>query len=346
MRVVVNNFAARSGGALSILTDLNNYIECSNANFEWIFIISEHYFDSIKIKYIVLKSYRKSWIKRILFDFITGRHIINKLKPDFLISLQNTYTYGVKAKQFVYLHQALPFYPEARFSFFSKNERKAFIVQRFIGHFIFRSLKHAYKVIVQTNSMKERIYRKLSLNSKKIVVIHPNIDISILKNINPNLGITLSQFIVITSNHKYKNNNIVLEAIDVLVQKGLTNFIVKFTLAGNSTSNIQYIGKVSRQQIFEELRTSVLVIPSIVESYPLSLQEGQIAGTIILASKTDFSLEILDSYPNGHFFSPNNSHELATLMEKCIKKEIKYTPFSYKENNNNWNLLIKEISES
>ena len=121
MRIVVNDIAASTGGALSILRDFYSFIKSTDEENEWIFLLGDRYVEETEnIKVITLPAVKKSGLKKVMFDFFTGRKFINKLNPDCVISLQNIITFGVKAKQYVYIHQAIPFQKTKRFSFFKK----------------------------------------------------------------------------------------------------------------------------------------------------------------------------------------------------------------------------------
>ena len=142
MRIVVNDIAASEGGALSVLQDFYNEISKSSDsdNIEWFFLLADKSFlqETNNIKIFEYPNIKKSWIKRIMFDFFYGRKIINSFKPDLYVSLQNTATLGIKAKQVVYLHQPLPYQDEKRFSIFKNGEKKLAIYQTVIG-FIFNT---------------------------------------------------------------------------------------------------------------------------------------------------------------------------------------------------------------
>lgn len=116
MRIVVNDIAASEGGAMSVLRDLHSDIISSGDENEWIFLLGEKFIEeSDNIKVLTFPKIKTSWIKRLDFDFISGKKIINKLQPDIYLSLQNTATIGVKAPQYVFLHQPLPYQKEKIF---------------------------------------------------------------------------------------------------------------------------------------------------------------------------------------------------------------------------------------
>ncbi|HAP8715738.1 TPA: glycosyltransferase family 1 protein, partial [Enterococcus faecium] len=83
MRIVVNDIAASEGGAMSVLRDLHSDIISSGDENEWIFLLGEKFIEeSDNIKVLTFPKIKTSWIKRLDFDFISGKKIINKLQPD------------------------------------------------------------------------------------------------------------------------------------------------------------------------------------------------------------------------------------------------------------------------
>ncbi|HCR4656563.1 TPA: glycosyltransferase family 1 protein, partial [Enterococcus faecium] len=188
MRIVVNDIAASEGGAMSVLRDLHSDIISSGDENEWIFLLGEKFIEeSDNIKVLTFPKIKTSWIKRLDFDFISGKKIINKLQPDIYLSLQNTATIGVKAPQYVFLHQPLPYQKEKNFSFIKKKEFKMATYQHVIGKIysiLFKKTKAT--IIVQTQWMKENVS---SILNNKILKVDTKINIDeniINKQINEN----------------------------------------------------------------------------------------------------------------------------------------------------------------
>ena len=85
MVILVVDFAASSGGALSILKEYYEKALKDKSN-QYYFIISNDYIEEKNnVKTIILKE-RKGWLKRLLFDYYNGKkivkHIISTLMPN------------------------------------------------------------------------------------------------------------------------------------------------------------------------------------------------------------------------------------------------------------------------
>lgn len=314
--IVIIDFAAVYGGALSVLKEY--YDKALSDQFSnYIFLLNDYYFEETKNVKIKILRKEKKWFFRLLFDYIYGRFIINKFNPKHVISLQNTMVFGLKSPQTVYLHQSIPFQKIKNFSFLKKSEYKLAIIQHFIGKCIKYSLKKCDKIIVQTKWMKNSVVSECNVNPKKINVIVPSISNDLIpkkRNIKSN------HFFYPTSNDIYKNNDLIIKAVDLLNQDGVFNFKVELTIDGESTKNIKKIGKINRDKVFEKYSNSILLFPSYIETFGLPLLEAKKCKTIILASDTPFSHEILDDYEDVYFFDPFNVQELKKLMKKFISK--------------------------
>lgn len=348
MKVVVNCIAASKGGALSVLEDFYTHIRSDAADKDWIFLLGAHYLkETSNIKVLVFPKVKGNWLKRLIFDLFSGKKYINNLKPDIVLSMQNTITFGVKCPQIVYIHQAIPFQSLKKFSFFKKRERVLAIYQSLIGWLIKISAKKADKVIVQTKWMKQAICNSVKIDEDKVIVIKPKIEFK-LNNKSKN-EFNPKSFFYPTSNIFYKNNECLFKAAKILNRQGLHDFNIKMTYKDCiGRTNIEFLGRIPREKVFQEYFKSTLVFPSYIESYPLPLEEAKIAGTIILASDCEFSREILNGYENAYYFDPFNPEQLAKLMKKVIigqivKKETNQKCYSISKENG-WKLLIRELT--
>lgn len=345
MKIIVNDVAASSGGALTILRSFYKYI-CESEEAQkhtWIFLLSDKYLsETSNVKVIIRNDIKKSWISRLKFDLLQGKNFIDDLEPDIVFSMQNTAIFGLKHPQIIYLHQSIPFQKVKKFSFFRMDEFKLAVYQYIIGHIIKRSLKIADHVIVQTEWMKSAIIEQLKINKKKITNILPSmapIDSSLYKDQFCN-----NSFFYPADNLSYKNHECLMSAVNLLKKLGMNDFVVKLTIEGDeSHRNIRYLGKIPYDSVLREYKNSILVFPSYIETIGLPLLEARQCGTLILASDTPFSREALDNYPNAYFFNPFKPGELAELMLKIMNGSISKLDCSTKihVNDNSWEDVLK-----
>ncbi len=342
MRIVVNDIAASSGGALSVLTDFYNFVKENYKDDEWIFLLGDNYIEETEnIKVVLFPEIKNSHKKKLMFDFFTGRKVINDLNPDAVISLQNIITFGVDAPQMVFIHQALPFQDYRKFSFFKASERSLAIVQHIIGAIIKISAKFADLVAVQTRWMRRAVAKKANVKMKKIIICPPEISIE-----NGGANPDTKSFFYPTGNLIYKNNECIYEAAELLNEEGIKDFKIKLTLNEENTENFEYTGRLSREAVIDEYKKSVLIYPSYIESFGYPLAEAARTGTIILSSDTPVAKEALAEYKNAYYFDPFEPASLADLMKKVITEEIEQKETETLENEDGgWSVLISALQE-
>lgn len=350
MRIVVNNIAASTGGAMSVLKDFYDYLinNEQTKNHEWIFLLSDNHIQEKKnIKVIILKE-QKKWVNKLIFDYISGRKIISNLRPDIVFSMQNTVTYGVKCPQIVYVHQSLPFQTIKRFSFFKSQEIKLAVYQYLIGKIIRDSIKAAQLVVVQTNWMKEAIINNAKISKDKILVAFPSIK-NLKRMKTPNVFNNCS-FFYPANNSIYKNHGCLKEAIKILLNQNINDFQVILTIESDLNLNvIKNKGYMNFEDVLKQYNISTLIFPSYIETVGLPLVEARQVGGLILVADTLFAREVLSGYENAYYFNPFNAEELADLMVKVINNEISIKNIEQIEDNtdthSSWDYVYQGIME-
>jgi glycosyltransferase involved in cell wall biosynthesis len=332
MKIMVFDVAAESGGALSVLNDFYKEYKNDKIN-EYIFVVSKPELDETdNIKVLRYPWIKQSWLHRLYFDNFVAPNIIKIYDVDEVLSLQNILVPHTKVKQNVYVHNSLPFV-EYRFKFF--ENRLLWVYQNIISRSIYRSIKKANKVTVQTQWMKKICIEKLKINQQYIEAIPPKINIEVINYFMPTKN-SLSTFFYPASGVEFKNHRVIVEACTKLRNEGIENYKIIFTLEGNENKNIlnlykkikeynlpiEFIGSISRDIVFEYYSKSVLIFPSYIESSPLPLTEAKIHCTPTITSNCSFSHEILDGYENVYYFDPFNSDELFELMKKSLSIEL------------------------
>lgn len=338
MKILVIDFAAKSGGAKSIIEDFYNEIK-DDSNNDYVFLLSNKFFQETKrIKIDIVKE--KGKISRLLFDYYSCKKYVKKVNPDIIISFQNTMVNVKGIKKVLYIHQSIPFQETKKFSFFKPKELKLAIIQHIIGYFIKKSVKKSDKIIVQTKWMKKAIVNQVKISPNKIIVITPKFDVSIKNQAN-----NINNFFYPGYREIYKNIETIEKAVNLLKNDGYHDFNVEITTDGISDDNIFYIGRISRKDVMNKYCSKVLIFPSYIESFALPLIEARNCNTIILAAKTDFSLEVLDGYNNTYYFDPFDYNKLALLMKEVIEKKIILNSKSSGFKNNNSTTILDVLEE-
>ena len=344
MRIVVNDIAASTGGAMTVLRDFYAYICENDWENEWIFLLSDRFFpetDNVKIR--TLPEIKQSRLKKLVFDFVTGRKYINALAPNVVFSLQNCMTFGVKAPQVVYIHQSIPFQTQKKFSFLKSAERSLAVIQYLIGSVIKLSAKKSDRVIVQTKWMREAVCEICRLKSEKVQVVQPAV--KPVQAAMENYTFSPREFFYPTASEIYKNNACIRKASEMLCSKGLEHRVTLTLPAEQTAGSVVCVGRLPYEEVMARYRQGTLIFPSYIETFGYPLAEARMAGTVVLASDTPFSREVLAGYENAYFFDPFKPEELAILMERVITGDIrvKETKPAYKAENESWKQVMETV---
>jgi len=334
MNIIVFDVPAENGGALSILKNVyEEAVAHTDKSIKWIFVLSKPYFPNTKEVQIVRYPWiKKSWFHRYFFDNIIAPKLTKKFEANLILSLQNIIIPRVYIKQILYVHQSLPFV-EYEYSIF--ENKKFWIYQKIIGKKIIKSIKKADQVIVQTSWMKKACMKKAKVDSKKINVIPPQLNLEIKKPLISQVT-KMKTFFYPANAMEYKNHKVIIEACEELKKDYSNMFKVIFTLKGNESEYIKkifievkkkelpivFIGHIPQEKVFQLYLKCILLFPSFIETFGLPLLEARVHKSIIFASKSPYAKEVLDGYSNSYFFDPHNNKELFKLMEAAINGKI------------------------
>lgn len=345
MRIVVNDLAASQTGALAVVRSFYNFICENDRDNKWFFLLSDEYLqDRENIRIIVIPEVKKSWLHKMRFDFVSGRNVISALKPDYVLSLQNIITFGIKQKQGVYIHQSIPFQSIKKFSFLKRDEFIYAVYQYLIGSLIKFSARKADDVFVQTKWMKRAVSKRARIVDEKMTVVPMDVEKIVRADVEPERG---RFFYPAGFEAVYKNHKCIYDACEILEGKGYKDFKVYLTIDGSSTEHIKRIGRLDREHMAEEYCKSVLIFPSYIETVGLPLVEAMSVGAVILAADCEYAHEVLDGYDNAFFFDPFKPEQLAGLMARMIKIEKHDIPTNQivRKEYVTWETLLETISK-
>ena len=328
MKIIVFNVAAEHSGALTILNQYYDKAVNDKEN-EWSFVISTPpLVETDNVKVLRYPWVKKSWFHRLYFDLFVAPKIAEQVQADEVLSLQNLMIRGIKVKQTLYLHQSLPFVGKR---YRLTEDLKLWVYQNIISRMIFNSVRKVDTVIVQTNWMKEACVQQIKVAPSKIKVICPVTEIEIKKSYKQEDDTNMLFFYPANAS-PYKNHIIIVKVAKLLKQQGIENYRIVFTLTGNENSNvkklydevqeknlpIEFIGKITIDEVYEYYSKSILIFPSYIETYGLPMLEARMHGSPILASNCVFSYEILSGYDKARFFDPFKCEELAIMVKSTV----------------------------
>jgi glycosyltransferase involved in cell wall biosynthesis len=319
MNIMVYDVAAESGGAISVLKYFYDIHKMDKDNHYFYMLSTYQLPETDNIIVVNAPKVKNSWLNRLYFDLFGVKRYISQFQ------IENTIVPGFRGKQTVYEHNALPF-SEYRFSLI--DNRKMWIYQNIIGKFMLYAIKNSDSVIVQTEWMKEAIAKKIPTAEKKTLVKFP--EVSILKGYSyerPNPCI----FFYPANAAPFKNHSLILKACLKLKEKGIGDYSVVFTLDGNETNalkkiyekgkeenlNIQWMGNMSREEVFDWYSRSVLVFPSYIETVGLPIYEAMSVGSPLLLSDCKYAKNVAGEYKDVAYFHYDDANLLAEYM--CLE---------------------------
>lgn len=189
------------------------------------------------------------------------------------------------------------------------------------------------KVIFISKALRESYGSLLSDEKTEVVYNGISIDYKIdEKSYNSVLTFLVSGNLIAN-----KNQMLVLKAVDVLRQRGITNFQVK--IAGDCTSmkqskeykeqlydyikthnltNIEMLGFVNNMKRLRE-ETDVEVVASVSEAFGRVTVEGMFSQNPVLVSDAGANPELVEPGINGHIFKNQDAEDLADKMNYFIE---------------------------
>lgn len=155
--------------------------------------------------------------------------------------------------------------------------------------------------------------------------------------------------------HEKKGQHILIEAIDILIAKGLDNIEVDFIGEGESEkylkdlvhkknleSHIHFLGAKPYTFVEQHLCDyDILVQPSIFEGFGLTVPEAMAAKVPVLVSDIEGPMEIIDNGRYGYFFKSGDACNCACMIEAIIQNNnAKMVESAYKHVLENFNISV------
>jgi len=226
------------------------------------------------------------------------------------------------------------------------------ILKRYIKKKVLFDYKYDY--VISVNKEFQRIGEKYH---DKIKYIPNGVDLEKFKSVK---SVSKEGLLFIGRLHFQKSVNSLIKAMDYVVKEKpevklkiigsgpLEEELKKLTNDLNLTDRINFLGKVSYEDIKKHYQTSELfILPSLFEGQPLTLLEAWAMEVPVIATNVVGTKEILKHKINGYLVSPNNPKELAEGIlfaldnknetEKWIKEGKRLVKEEY-----SWDKVAKE----
>lgn len=310
---------------------------------------------------------RLSYIKRIFWDWKGMKNWSDKnnIKPDLILSFQNTGVRFAGVPQVIYLHQPLPFV-QHQWNLFKKEERTMWMYKNIYPIFIGLTLFKDTNVIVQTNWMKKAFLEKFkNFDTKRVYIFSPEIniaDIEGLNNVSTNSHHQQNKFTFFypASNYIYKNHIEIIKAFAAIKSENKNwNALCHFTIPieglsveaqklieiNDLHSNFVFLGPLPLQEVYNHYKKiDALIFPSYIETFGLPLIEGAAFGLPILAADEPYAKEVLSEYKNVRYATVKKTNEWEKMITEVMKLK-KTNPQKLSLSRQSWPDMI-ELVES
>lgn len=335
MKILVYDVAASSRGALSILNDFYRQAVAFGEEIEWHFVIGTPELEETEhIRVHRFPWAKKSPLHRIFFDNVTVQRLIRRIRPDRVLSLQNVCVARCKLPQMISLHNALPFH---RCDGSVLSGTLSALKQRYLNKKVLRSLRRAVRIFVPNEWIFRSCAAVKGVDEAKLRLVKPNLVLPEAGRPNTGLDGDRITFYYPANAEPYKRHDLIYRAC--LRLRGCERpFKVVLTAQGNETAYIRALrakcekdtlpivfhGGMSREEVYEYYRRSVLVFPSEIETDALPIIEAMTCNAFIIATATDFATCILKDYPNAILVPVGDDAALADAMREVLagKRQI------------------------
>lgn len=326
---IVKNF-------LSSLSNLNDvdviaYVHCAKL-----------YDTGKNIRLIERIDIKRSWIKRLWFEYIECRSISSDIKPDLWVSLHDTTPIIKHGEQVVYCHNPSPFY--------SRKLSDAYYSPRFyIFTWFYKYLyginitKNKY-VIVQQEWIANAFEEMYGINN--VIVSRPDVDKShdnksseVCANNTISLFDGKLVFFYPSLSRTFKNFEVICEAVKRLPSNFYDKIRVVLTIDGSEDpysrsivakyhdlSSIEFVGRLTNEKVMEQYKaTSVVLFPSRLETWGLPITEAKKSNLPLIVSDLPYAHETVGDYNKVVFFDSLSADKLSLIIVDILLEKNIFT---------------------
>ena len=338
MKILVNSTAMDARGAFSVmdsfLKDMNfHYKDFSDNGIKMLFLAGNeklciHKNDLLEIEFDSFP--KKSWYHKWKYERIIVPELFRNGNFDVYLSMQNYVLKNINNKQFVLMHQPIPFSDLKWKDLEFMNWFKYNLIFKII---LKRQKQLVSGAIVQTAWMKEALINKFEYNCP-IKIIRPSVN-DIMNNTKPLpkeilelSDVNSIKLIYPTNLEKYKNNKRLINAINEYNCNANKKIVLYLTISGKSTEFVKYINKVQYESIMTLYNNmDAMIFPSLTETLGLPLLEAQFAKKPILVADLPYAREVCGS--ECIYFNPRSTLSIVNALNAFVENK---KVFEYKSN--------------
>jgi len=346
LRVLVSAVSAKSGGSAVYIKNLSRCPRLKGSPYEFIFLVPPGLANSLgelspNIRVITTRAGLGSPWKRLLWDQLVLRQIVKEQMADVLVSASDFGMFYPPCREILMIGNSLYFS-----SFYSKQilPRKSlkFRVQLFLRRcLVSLSVMSAKVVITPSQSMMALMREVIPSLDGKALVNYLGVPMELFSSRpSPNDGECREeggkpfQILYVSEYGDYKNLTVLLRAVMILSEQGVTDFLLVLTADPWQYQDVEAVTREEDQALathplispfvkftglvpYEDVSklyadSDLFVFPSLAESFGYPLVEAMAMRLPIVASDIPICREICGEA--GVYFNPSEPEDLAAKV--------------------------------
>lgn len=288
-----------------------------------------------------------------------------------LISKIIIYTYQFSRKRYdVVLYNSPPVDISLLVPFISKlYDMNQFLIihgglfnesKNFIGRLLIRLQIRYFKKIIAISHYSKDIVKKLGVDDRQIVIINNGIDLSKYNNLSELDIVGDPKLLYVGRLQKIKGVDILIRAFSI-IHKLFPNSYLYIVGDGGEKNNlisitddigirkfVNFVGYIppSEQLYRYYISCNILILPSHIENFPITLLEAMFFKIPIIATKTGGITDLMKDRINGLLVKPGDHIELAKSIANLYNnKKMQIQFIEYNKSlieKYSWNTIIKK----
>jgi glycosyltransferase involved in cell wall biosynthesis len=363
--IFINATATQPGGGYTILLQfLKAYTEQPLSDTRIFVFNSIGLRDYLSPNIISVEVPNFNFTQRIYWDWKGMKQwaIKNNIKPNLILSFQNTGVRFSALPQIIYLQQSIPF-TQYQWNLFKKDQRNLWRYKNIYSFFIGLYLFKYTHVVVQTKWMKQAFLKKFSAhNPKNVHVFSPEIDIVDVDKIKfegfDAIEPAIFNFFYPATSFIYKNHIEVIKSFVAIKKENKLNdircyFTISFEelskeaqeliIINDLSPNFVFLGALSLQQVYYYYTNlDALIFPSYIETIGLPLIESAGCGLPILVADEPYSREVLKSYDNVRYAKTRDTNDWKNKIYQVLELKKTY-PQKIRISEEGWQNMLQLI---
>ncbi len=340
MNILVDNLAAENSGALKVLEIIYDEMKKSTEHHFYLMVSISGFESTENITVLHYPDSKKSFVKRMKYDFFETKRLIKEHNIDIFLSLQNSMFCHRKCFNALYLQQSLQYLNTKARPW--GNTKALWFRKYIIGSFINVSVKCCDSVFVQSEWMRELISGK---TKKDVYIVPPTISID-LEKYKYNYQDRYNRFFYPAVASEYKNHFTILKAAKLLKDEGITDFEVVLTVGDKSEYEkslieyakeydlpIKFVGRLPYETVLKEYTSSTLLFLSDIETFGFPMLEMKVIGGPIIVSDMPYAHNVVGDYENASYIKHRDEGALKDAMKLFINGGFKCTESAFSQNN-------------